>query len=96
MTDIHVFEANPRSFISNPQGVTIDCAWESPDSFAALTASQGQDGFFADTVELTADHELFNDSQGTGALTSQSLTVAFGIVDGGDGRPLDGLRRSDL
>ena len=85
VTDIHVFEANPRSTITNPQGVTIDCAWEMGDSFAALNAFQDQGGFFADTVELTPGHELFNDSPGTGTLTSESLDFAFGIVNGETG-----------
>ena len=55
------------------------------NSFAALSAFQDQGGFFADTVEVTPDHELFNDTAGTGTLTAQSLTVTFGIVDGDTG-----------
>jgi hypothetical protein len=81
VTDISLFETNPRSFVSQNDGVLIDCFWETEDAVAAFFAIQDGFGFFADAFLATVDQELTGMDEFSGSLTVGSVTATIGLID---------------
>jgi hypothetical protein len=87
ITDTSVFEANPRSFVIDTQGVVITCFWETPDTAASFFAIQDQFGFSADASLIETDLLLFNAGSSSGTIDSTGLSATVALVDEGTGDP---------
>ncbi len=96
VTDISVFEANPRAFVSDTQGVTVSCFWETDESAASLFAIQDQFGFSADAFLSTANRELFAAGNPSGTITRTALSATLPLEDPATGDPFSAAANAAL
>jgi hypothetical protein len=87
VSDVSVFETNPRSFVSSNSGVFLDCFWETGDAVAALFVTQDDFGFFADTFLSTGDLQLFGIGEASGSVTVQALAATIQLIDATTNEP---------
>ena len=96
VSDVSVFETNPRSFVSNNSGVTIDCFWETDDAVAALFVTQDDFGFFADAFLSTGDVELFGIGEASGSMSLEAMAATIELIDATTNEPQSATAEASL